>query len=395
LGSASGFGFETSTHTLRMILSGLFDKYPKLNIILGHLGEGLPFTLPRVEHRLRHQRRETHGKHKRPPMDYLRNNFYLTTSGTFRTQAFLNTILEVGTESALRQSLLCLDVTGSTRNQVPQHARFHKSLQLSVSSEVRPGNSLATERSSPSRCGYYCDPRGDAMNSIDLDVPIKNVDELAPRRDDPLVAAVQAGVPEAFAQLHAIYSARLYKTITAITKNPEDARDALQETFLRAHLSIHAFEGRSSISTWLSRIAINSALMILRKRRARPEGSFDPQPHDRCETIFFDAKDPGPNPEEAYVLYERQINTLKAIRRLNPKLQEPIRMQMDHGWSVREICQALNISEPATKSRIIRARRQLSITLADQKCFAARHRQSFSVSPGRDSVLPACNHGKR
>jgi gamma-resorcylate decarboxylase len=101
LGSAWGFGVETSTHALRMILSGLFDKYPKLNIVLGHLGEALPFTLPRAEHRLRHQKRETHGKHERPPMDYLRNNFYLTTSGTFRSQTLLNTILEVGTDRVL------------------------------------------------------------------------------------------------------------------------------------------------------------------------------------------------------------------------------------------------------------------------------------------------------
>jgi RNA polymerase sigma-70 factor (ECF subfamily) len=231
------------------------------------------------------------------------------------------------------------------------------------------------------------------MNSIDQDLPIKNVDELPPRREDPLVAAVQVGVPEAFAQLHAIYSSRLYKTIIAITKNPEDARDALQETFLRAHLSIHAFEGRSSIYSWLSRIAINSALMILRKRRAHQEVLFDPQPDDRCETIFFDAKDPALNPEEAYGLYEHQIKVLDAIRRLNPKLQAPIRMQMKHGWSVREICQALNISESAVKSRLIRARQQLSTTLADQKRFAAYHRQSLSASAGRDSVLPVFNHG--
>jgi predicted TIM-barrel fold metal-dependent hydrolase len=101
LGSAGGFGVETSTHALRMILSGLFDKYPKLNIVLGHLGEALPFTRPRAEHRLRHQKRETHGKHERPPTDYLRNNFYLATSGTFRSQTVLNTILEVDTDRVL------------------------------------------------------------------------------------------------------------------------------------------------------------------------------------------------------------------------------------------------------------------------------------------------------
>src|ERR1700739_1272659 len=147
---------------------------------------------------------------------------------------------------------------------------------------------------------------GVPMNLIDRDLLIDNTDELDARRDDPLVRAVQAGVPEAFAQLYAIYSPRLYRTITAITKTPEDAQDALQETFLRAHLRVHAFEGRSSIYSWLSRIAINCALMILRKRRTRPEVLFDPQPNDRCETIFFEPKDPAPNPEEAYDLHQRQ-----------------------------------------------------------------------------------------
>lgn len=101
LGSAWGFGFETATHAIRLMLSGLFDEYPDLTVILGHLGEGLPFTLPRVEHRLRHQRPETHGNHKKAPTEYLRNNFYLTTSGVFRTQALIDTLLEVGSDRIL------------------------------------------------------------------------------------------------------------------------------------------------------------------------------------------------------------------------------------------------------------------------------------------------------
>jgi 2,3-dihydroxybenzoate decarboxylase len=86
---------------LRLILSGLFDRYPDVNVILGHLGEALPFTLPRVEHRLRHQRPETHGAHAKAPTEYLRSNFYLTTSGVFRAQALLNTLLEVGADRTL------------------------------------------------------------------------------------------------------------------------------------------------------------------------------------------------------------------------------------------------------------------------------------------------------
>jgi RNA polymerase sigma-70 factor, ECF subfamily len=219
------------------------------------------------------------------------------------------------------------------------------------------------------------------MNLIHQDVRIENANELAARPDDPLVTAVQAGVPEAFAQLYAIYSPRLYRTIAKITKNPEDAQDALQETFLRAHLRVHAFEGRSSIYSWLSRIAINCALMILRKRRTRAEVLFDPQPdHRRRDATFFEVKDSAPNPEEAYDLRQRQTKTLCAIRRLDPKLQTALEMQTKRDWSVKEISQALNISEAAAKSRLYRARQRLSTRDADYRKFAIHHLQSISVS---------------
>jgi 2,3-dihydroxybenzoate decarboxylase len=99
--SAWGFGVETATHTLRLMLSGLFDHFPGLTIILGHLAEGLPFLLPRVEHRLRHATPEARGRHTKPVTDYLRDNFYVTTSGAFRTQALIDTMLEVGTDRLL------------------------------------------------------------------------------------------------------------------------------------------------------------------------------------------------------------------------------------------------------------------------------------------------------
>jgi RNA polymerase sigma-70 factor (ECF subfamily) len=228
------------------------------------------------------------------------------------------------------------------------------------------------------------------MNLIDRDVLMKSADEMDERREDPLVRAVQAEVPEAFAQLYAIYSPRLYRTITAITKNPEDAQDALQETFLRAHLRVHAFEGRSDIYSWLTRIAINCSLMILRKRRTRPEVLFDPQPDHRCcETTPFDVKDSAPNPEEAYDLRQRQTKTLRAIRRLDPKLQAALRMQMMRDWSVKEISQALNISVSAAKSRLYRARQQLSTRNVDHRRSAIHHMQSLSASVARDTAAKA------
>ena len=99
LGSAWAFGVETATHALRLMGSGLFDRYPRLKIILGHLGEGLPYNIWRVDHRLSKTPRGIPAK--RPMAEYLRRNFYLTTSGNFRTSTLLNAIAEVGADRTL------------------------------------------------------------------------------------------------------------------------------------------------------------------------------------------------------------------------------------------------------------------------------------------------------
>lgn len=179
-------------------------------------------------------------------------------------------------------------------------------------------------------------------------------------RPDELVSAAQAGSPRAFAELHALYSRRLYKTIVSITNSPEDAEDALQDTFLRAYVAIRSFEGRSSIYSWLTRIAIHSALMLLRKRRTRAEILIDPQPDGQTEESYFDFRDSAPNPEQIYELRQRQIRLLRGIRKLGPLLEKPIRMRMTKGSSLKEIGEALNISEGAVKARLHRARRRLS-----------------------------------
>jgi RNA polymerase sigma-70 factor (ECF subfamily) len=212
------------------------------------------------------------------------------------------------------------------------------------------------------------------MNCISQDVLIGSVDESAAERDIPLATAEEAGLPEGFAQLHAAYARRLFQTILRITRRREDAEDALQETFLRAHLAFENFEGRSSIYSWLTRIAVNSALMILRKRRTHPEELFDPQPNDRSETFSFEVQDSRPNPEETCDLRERHLKVLRAICRLDPILRPALRMQVMHGWSVSEISQALNISTTAVKSRLYRGRKALSAKCAGQHSRGAHAR---------------------
>ncbi len=95
LGPTWAFGVETATHALRMIVGGVFDRFPDMRVILGHLGELLPFAIRRLEQRL--SRRSDVGL-RRPASDYLRENFYLTTSGNYHTPSLVGILLELGVD---------------------------------------------------------------------------------------------------------------------------------------------------------------------------------------------------------------------------------------------------------------------------------------------------------
>jgi 2,3-dihydroxybenzoate decarboxylase len=98
LGPTWAFAVETGTHALRLITSGLFDRFPTLTVILGHLGELLPFAIDRLEQRLSHI---PGTRLRRPPTQCLRENFYVTTSGNFHTPSLLGVILQLGADRIL------------------------------------------------------------------------------------------------------------------------------------------------------------------------------------------------------------------------------------------------------------------------------------------------------
>lgn len=199
------------------------------------------------------------------------------------------------------------------------------------------------------------------MHFTDQDISLSLTrSEQAKLRDEQLVSAARAGEPDAFAALQSHYSRRVYSTILAITKNHEDAEDALQDTFLRAYLALRNFQGRSSFYSWLTRIAMNSALMILRKRRSHPEVSFDPVYESGDDFPPFEVQDSALNPEQIYDQRQRCVHMLSAIQKLTPNLRGPIRTRMAHGSSLKKIARDFGISEAAVKSRLGRARAQLS-----------------------------------
>jgi RNA polymerase sigma-70 factor, ECF subfamily len=183
-------------------------------------------------------------------------------------------------------------------------------------------------------------------------------------QEHDIVAEARAGSSMAFAELYATYSRRIYKTILAITKDCDDAEDALQETFLRAYLAIHAFEERSTVYSWLTRIAINSALLLLRKRRSRNEICLDLEAGGQGEAVCLEIRDLGPNPEELCDLGQRRMAILRAVRRLDDGMREPIQMRLEKEASLKEISEALKISEGAVKARLHRARLRLSAVCA-------------------------------
>ncbi|HEX7925865.1 MAG TPA: amidohydrolase family protein [Bradyrhizobium sp.] len=101
MGPTWAFGQETAVHALRLMGSGLFDAYPRLQIILGHMGEGLPYSMWRVDNHNKWMRAQNVYPAKRKIADYFRENFYITTSGNFRTQALIDAMLEIGADRIL------------------------------------------------------------------------------------------------------------------------------------------------------------------------------------------------------------------------------------------------------------------------------------------------------
>jgi RNA polymerase sigma-70 factor (ECF subfamily) len=198
-----------------------------------------------------------------------------------------------------------------------------------------------------------------------------------------LVAAARSGSSAAFAELREIYAPRVYRKLVTITKNPEDAEDALQDAFLRAYMALHTFEERSSFYTWVTRIAINSALMILRRRRTRPEVSFESL-SEREEAISgFGFRDTDPSPEHICVHRQSYACMLRSIWKLQPRLRQVIEMQMMGDCSIREIARALEISESAVKSRLFRARSRLALAHAVRSSKWDAHVHSSSLPSER------------
>ena len=200
------------------------------------------------------------------------------------------------------------------------------------------------------------------MNSYLSPVSIGRIHNLENSDEEVLVTAAREGDHSAFSELWNRHSKRALHMMYRITRNPQDAEDALQDTFLKAFVHLKTFDGRSTFSTWLTRIAINTALMTLRRKRAHPETSME-WTSDGDSWQQWEMVDKRANIEEHYAKKEAEQHLNRAIHRLQPSLRSVIELQQSDHISVKEIAEAAGISVAATKSRLLRAKTVLRRSL--------------------------------
>ncbi len=184
-----------------------------------------------------------------------------------------------------------------------------------------------------------------------------------PRTEAELIAAAKKGDGDAFNLLFQRDGDALFWATFRITKQKEDAEDAVQDSMLRAFLHIGDFDGRSKFSTWLTRIAINSALMLLRKKRSIPEVAETGNGDSAIEPRREDAADMRPNPEQAFAQIERKAILRREIKSLRPSIRRALEIRELQEQSVRETASMMGLSVAATKARVFHAKRILRKSL--------------------------------
>ena len=158
------------------------------------------------------------------------------------------------------------------------------------------------------------------------------------------------------ARLVDIHSTQIYRLALKMLANPQDAEDVLQNTFLKALQALPKFEGRSSISTWLYRIAVNEALMTIRKRKPEVDLQLNAKDDDDEDLLLTSFTDWCCLPESELMSSEAQNHLDKAIQQLSEKLRVVFILRDIEKLSIQETSKALGITETSVKTRLLRAR---------------------------------------
>lgn len=183
--------------------------------------------------------------------------------------------------------------------------------------------------------------------------------------DEYSLPALRAGDRAEFARMVEAYSGLIYRLAIGMLNNPQDAEDVLQETFIKAFRHLKNFDGRSSLSTWLYRIATNEALMFLRRNKHIIISIDEPLEGDELEQEPLQIEDWCCLPEEELISDETRRYLDQAIQVIPESLRIIFLLRDIEGLSTRETAEVLNLSETAVKTRLSRARLRLRNILTE------------------------------
>jgi RNA polymerase sigma-70 factor, ECF subfamily len=181
-----------------------------------------------------------------------------------------------------------------------------------------------------------------------------------------LVAQSREGNTSAFAELVRRYEGKIFRLAQHVTQNREDAEDVLQETFMKAYEHLDQFQGNSKFYTWIVRIAVNQALMKLRRKKTGKTVSLDETIDTGEDTVVREIAAWEENPEQRFSREELGEILESAIQGLEPPYRSVFVLRDIEELSTEETAEALGLSIPAVKSRLLRARLQLREKLTRQ-----------------------------
>src|SRR6201984_2555589 len=194
-----------------------------------------------------------------------------------------------------------------------------------------------------------------------------------------LLQAAKRGDDSAFEELVRRYDRNVFRIAQHITQNREDAEDVVQEAFLKAYGNLAKFQEQPNFYTWLVRIAVNEALMKLRRRKPERTVSLDEEVKTEDDSLPREVADWSPNPEQMYNQAELRDILTRTIQGLPAGFRTVFVLRDVEGLSTEETADALDLSIPAVKSRLLRARLQLRERL--NKYFQRRERANGSAKP--------------
>jgi RNA polymerase sigma-70 factor (ECF subfamily) len=180
-----------------------------------------------------------------------------------------------------------------------------------------------------------------------------------PGTEEVLVSAAKNGNQRAFEVLVERHQQRMLAFARRYTRVREDAEDVVQQTFQKAFIHLNKFQGKSSFSTWLTRIAINEALMLMRRGRGLREIPVDDSNDQGGAASAMEIPDPSPDPETSYLRRERVQILSETLGNLRPGMRKAIELRELAELSTEETAQRMGVSVAAVKARIFHARKKL------------------------------------